>query len=241
MDTRWKYLLLSLLVCGLVTCSNNDEDASADNGTGATSASTSLNTGTGTTPTSPCTSSPVLPPTSDTSGDVPQVECNVWAQTGCASGQKCAFVIDGINPQDNTNILGHVACIKDGTAALGEACESAFDIEVDPPVVNVDESDTCQGASVCYKNTCRSLCSDVNPVCSDGDVGVVPFPVFEDVDADVAPVPLSAEASSSLLEHVTKPQTNNDNSKYFHLVSIIIFPHYYISSKLNFMIIKSLY
>ena len=181
MDTKWKYLLLSLLVCGLVTCSQDDEDTSADNETGTTPASTPANTGNGTAPTSPSpsTSAPVLPPTSDTSGDVPQVECNVWAQTGCDSGQKCAFVVDGVNPQDNTNILGHVACVKDGTAGLGKACESAFDIEVDPPVVNVGESDTCQGASVCYKNTCRSLCSDVNPVCSDGGT-CVSFALYGD-------------------------------------------------------------
>ena len=59
----------------------------------------------------------------------PSGECNPVAQSGCAAGEKCALILDDVDTG-----AGHVGCIMDGTAAIGEAC-------TDPVVV--DTSDSC--------------------------------------------------------------------------------------------------
>ncbi len=83
-------------------------------------------------------------------------DCDAVAQTGCADGQKCAFVLD----IPDTGV-GHVACVPDGSAALGEACErpsAAGDV------------DTCAKGGHCYNGTCRQTCTRTNDTC-DGQCG----------------------------------------------------------------------
>jgi hypothetical protein len=44
--------------------------------------------------------------------------CNPLAQTGCAVGQKCTWLLDALTPQ----YVGHIGCAPDGTANAGDAC-----------------------------------------------------------------------------------------------------------------------
>ena len=50
--------------------------------------------------------------------------CDALAQTGCATGQKCAWIWD---ERDATAELGHIGCATDGTVAPGGACTFNMD------------------------------------------------------------------------------------------------------------------
>jgi hypothetical protein len=43
--------------------------------------------------------------------------CDPVLQTNCATGEKCAWIIDALSPY-----AGHVACAPDGTNLVGEMC-----------------------------------------------------------------------------------------------------------------------
>jgi hypothetical protein len=81
-------------------------------------------------------------------------ECNVLAQTGCASGEKCSWVHDSTTPP-----LGHIGCVANGTGAVGAACTYGAD--------GATGFDNCQQGLVCLGGKCRTIC-DTNggaPMC----------------------------------------------------------------------------
>src|SRR5262244_3631108 len=50
--------------------------------------------------------------------DSPPMQCNPLTQAGCAAGEKCTWLLDALMPQ----YVGHIGCVPDGTANVGEAC-----------------------------------------------------------------------------------------------------------------------
>jgi len=84
----------------------------------------------------------------------PGSSCNPVTQLGCAPGEKCAFILDSVDPT-----LGHVGCAPDGTADIGEAC-------VDATVVG--QTDDCLAGGDCYRGTCHDICTTVSDDCVDG-------------------------------------------------------------------------
>jgi hypothetical protein len=76
--------------------------------------------------------------------------CNPLTQEGCGVGEKCSWHLDALTPQN----FGHVECVPNGTAMVGEACMFGA-----PGGTGVDN---CVGGLVCSKDqgagTCRELC-----------------------------------------------------------------------------------
>jgi hypothetical protein len=81
-------------------------------------------------------------------------ECNPVSQSGCAAGEKCAFIVDQLDP-----LIGHIGCTADGTDAVGAACTEA---------AAVNTSDSCAKGGECYNGLCHEICSTVNDQCTDG-------------------------------------------------------------------------
>src|SRR3954451_21253689 len=50
--------------------------------------------------------------------------CDVLANTGCATGEKCTWIWD---QRDATADLGHIGCATDGTVAASGACTFNMD------------------------------------------------------------------------------------------------------------------
>src|SRR5882724_4156877 len=50
--------------------------------------------------------------------------CDVLANTGCASGEKCTWIWD---QRDATADLGHIGCAMDGAVAANDACTFNMD------------------------------------------------------------------------------------------------------------------
>jgi len=105
------------------------------------------------------------PATAPDAGDIPPA-CNAVAQTGCAAGEKCAFILD-----DATTGDGHTGCVANGTVGAGAAC-------VRPMVVGT--SDNCQGGLFCYQDTCNEICTVQTNDCTAGSCID-----FSDLDFDV--------------------------------------------------------
>ena len=84
--------------------------------------------------------------------------CNVLAQTGCATGQKCSWIHDATTPVP----LGHVGCAPNGTAAVGGTCMYGPD--------GAMGFDDCLGGSVCQSGRCKMICdpAGVAPNCATG-------------------------------------------------------------------------
>src|SRR3569833_1734765 len=55
------------------------------------------------------------------SGSGSGAACNVLAQTGCNTGEKCTWIYDLVSA-DGTSILGHVGCAPDGDKAVHAQC-----------------------------------------------------------------------------------------------------------------------
>jgi hypothetical protein len=86
------------------------------------------------------TSNPCPPP--------PVVTCDVLAQTGCMTGQKCSWI-------DDSATAGHIGCAPDGTVALGGACaHGAF---------GATGYDNCMKGTVCIAGHCDTICSNTPP------------------------------------------------------------------------------
>lgn len=73
--------------------------------------------------------------------------CDPLMQTGCATGEKCTWLVD-------TSTSGHVGCAPDGTAMVGDPCVFGA-----PGQGGVDD---CVAGLVCSqaqgKGTCTQLC-----------------------------------------------------------------------------------
>ncbi|MDB4952464.1 MAG: hypothetical protein JWO36_33 [Myxococcales bacterium] len=81
--------------------------------------------------------------------------CNVLAQTGCDSGQKCTWLHDATMPTP----LGHIGCAPNGTAAVGASCTYGAD--------GATGFDTCVGGLVCQGGKCKTICDQQGgaPMC----------------------------------------------------------------------------
>ena len=91
-------------------------------------------------------------------GDASTPVCDVIAQTGCAGGEKCAWVRQQTMPVS----VGNIACVPDGTVALGGACSSG----------GASGTDDCKKGLACVNGSCRTICDpavdscDANHACS---------------------------------------------------------------------------
>ena len=77
--------------------------------------------------------------------------CNPVAQTGCSPGEKCTW-------QAVTDTLGRIACVPDGTVALGSECL----------VLAPGETagyDDCVAGAYCLSGTCEEICADAPDSC----------------------------------------------------------------------------
>ena len=80
----------------------------------------------------------------DSGGD----ECDVLAQTGCNTGEKCTWIWD---ERDATAELGHIGCVMDGTVAADAACTFNMD-----PI----GFDNCVGGTFCLDGVCKEICDN---------------------------------------------------------------------------------
>jgi hypothetical protein len=95
--------------------------------------------------------------------DAPSV-CNVLAQTGCGTGEKCTWIIDTASPSP----LGHIGCAPDGAAAVGSACTR------NPP--GATGYDDCVKGNYCFgpdsggAGVCKAICDPAGgtPMCTSG-------------------------------------------------------------------------
>jgi hypothetical protein len=78
--------------------------------------------------------------------------CNPISQTGCADGQKCAYILC----EPGSYYVYRVGCSADGDAGVGAAC-------TEPTVAN--ETDECASGGHCYEGVCRAVCTTLNPRC----------------------------------------------------------------------------
>jgi len=86
----------------------------------------------------------------DSGTEVP-VACDPIAQTGCATGQKCTWIITDADPTAGTDPVGHNGCALAGTTALGAACHDAT------ASVN-GGADTCLAGDLCISGKCKVIC-----------------------------------------------------------------------------------
>jgi hypothetical protein len=99
-------------------------------------------------------------------GDV----CNPLTQTGCASGEKCTWIIDMAPP----NFSGHVGCAPDGAMQTGGSCTR------NPP--GPTGYDDCAKGNYCFgpdaggAGTCKLICDNAGgaPMCPTA-YGCVPY------------------------------------------------------------------
>jgi hypothetical protein len=91
--------------------------------------------------------------TSDTSEDLPIVECNPYTQD-CPAGEKCV-------PYADVTWEGHKCVPVLGDQAPGESCTYAGGVEA---------TDDCDGTSHCWDGICRSFCTGTEgrPECPPG-------------------------------------------------------------------------
>jgi hypothetical protein len=108
----------------------------------------------------------IIPPT-DAAIDSPVAPgaCNPVAQTGCATGEKCTWL-------DETADLGRIACVPDGTAAIGEACTSG----APGPTTGFD---TCAAGGYCIASVCSEICTEAPDSCAEGSSCTVYTNLFD--------------------------------------------------------------
>lgn len=96
-------------------------------------------------------------------GDASGAACNPLSppgQQGCLTGQKCTWV----QVQDTPEPLGKVACVPDGTVALGAACTVGA-------VGETTGYDNCAAGLYCINSVCQDICGfdgSANAACQTG-------------------------------------------------------------------------
>ncbi|HEY5923720.1 MAG TPA: hypothetical protein VIV11_18690 [Kofleriaceae bacterium] len=78
--------------------------------------------------------------------DVLPAQCDFYAQTGCATGQKCTYIHDTDMPQ----LTGHIGCAPNGTVADKGACTYS---------AAPNGFDNCLKGSLCTTGTCSRICN----------------------------------------------------------------------------------
>lgn len=93
--------------------------------------------------------------------------CNPLTQAGCGAGEKCSWIIDALTPQ----YVGHIGCVPDGTAQVGEDCQFGA-----PGTTGYDN---CVKGAVCgnYRGgegKCKQICDQQggSPACDSQHVCV---------------------------------------------------------------------
>lgn len=71
--------------------------------------------------------------------------CDPLAQTGCAAGEKCTWILDQQSPS-----IGHIGCAPDGDIALGCACSVG--------AAGATGYDDCAKGAFCSAGTCKTIC-----------------------------------------------------------------------------------
>ncbi len=90
--------------------------------------------------------------------------CDPVTQTGCASGEKCTFIIDTSDPTNN-----HTGCAPNGTVAAGAACTR-----------DANGVDDCLRPYFCSGGVCTEICS-TNPESCPSTATCTPFAgLFDD-------------------------------------------------------------
>jgi len=79
--------------------------------------------------------------------DAPTV-CDPVAKTGCASGEKCTWIVD-LDATASTGEVGHIGCEPAGTIADGAACIDA---------TAATGTDGCVVGDLCIANKCKPIC-----------------------------------------------------------------------------------
>jgi hypothetical protein len=88
-----------------------------------------------------------------------QVVCNPSAGTGCATGEKCTWIVDA-KGTDRNNDIGHTGCTAVGTKALGAACSETT-------LADGSFSDDCGAEAMCISSVCKPIC-DLDAVSGTG-------------------------------------------------------------------------
>ena len=82
--------------------------------------------------------------------------CNVLAQTGCPTGERCTWVQD-------TMTVGHIDCEAAGTVPLGGDCMFGSD-------GTTTGFDNCEQGNICISGKCEQICDNNGgaPMCASG-------------------------------------------------------------------------
>ena len=75
--------------------------------------------------------------------------CDVLAQTGCAAGQKCGWIIDNPTPDPQ---VGHIGCAPNGPVVLGGVCVYGVG------GANATGPSNCAATLECENGTCQQMC-----------------------------------------------------------------------------------
>jgi len=78
------------------------------------------------------------------------VTCNPIAQSGCATGAKCTWIVD-IDGTATTDEIGHIGCVANGNLPEGMACADAT------ATANAG-ADTCVAGQLCISRKCKPIC-----------------------------------------------------------------------------------
>lgn len=76
--------------------------------------------------------------------------CSPILQLGCATGEKCTWIVD-IDGTSTMTQVGHVGCAPDGAIEDGKACTDAM------AAVN-GGADACMAGDLCVSRTCKPIC-----------------------------------------------------------------------------------
>jgi hypothetical protein len=80
------------------------------------------------------------------------VNCDPIAQTGCASGEKCTWIVDvNADAVAGTDQVGHTGCAAVGATPLGGDCTDA------DATINTG-ADSCGAGNLCIAGKCKAIC-----------------------------------------------------------------------------------
>jgi|GEM_PF-2549022 len=140
------------------------------------------------------------------SGSGSGAACNVLAQTGCNTGEKCTWIYDLVSA-DGTNILGHVGCAPDGDKAVHAQCTRN--------AAGAQGWDDCKGGSFCKAKrelvgpggtgVCEQVCdntgADATAACAADSACVAYHNIFE----------VSSMAVAGVCDYKCDPFADNDS------------------------------
>jgi hypothetical protein len=133
----------------------------------------------------------------DSDVDGPPPVCNPLMQAGCATGQKCTWLVDALMPQ----YVGHLGCAPDGTGNAGDACMYG--------APGANGYDNCKSGLVCgnYRGgagICKQICDQAGgmPACDMQHVCVTYAGLFSTGD--------TTPPAGGVCDLACKPLEDND-------------------------------